>query len=50
VEEGKVSYKEAIGNTALEWFLEQKGLTPHLIIAFIIAGTGISLSLYHLFT
>lgn len=50
MEEGKVSYKEAMGKTALEWFLEQKGLTTHLIIAIIIAGTGVSLSLYHLFT
>ena len=50
MEEGKVSYKEAIGKTALEWFLEQKRLTPHLIIAILIAGTGVSLSLYHLFT
>ena len=48
--EEKVSYGEVRDVSALEWFLRQKGLTPHLIIAIIIAGTGISLSLYHLFT
>ena len=50
MEQEKVRYKEAGGGTALEWFLEQKRVAPHLIIAVIIAGAGISLSLYHLFT
>jgi TRAP transporter 4TM/12TM fusion protein len=50
LEQEKVSYKEAEVGTALEWFLDQKRLTSHMIIAIMIAGTGISLSLYHLFT
>jgi TRAP transporter 4TM/12TM fusion protein len=50
VEQEKITYKEAKVGTALEWFLDQKRLNPHVIIAIIIAGTGISLSLYHLFT
>ncbi len=49
-ERGEVTYKEVRDETALEWFLRQEGLSPHLIIAIIIAGTGIALSLYHLFT
>lgn len=47
---GKITFEEVKQETALEWFLRQKRLTPHLVIAIIIAGTGIALSLYHMFT
>ena len=46
----ELGYKVVKSQSALEWFLQQRKLTPHLIIAFIIAGTGIFLSLYHLYT
>ena len=50
MEKGDVTYQEVKDETALEWFIRQEGLTPHHIIAVILAGTGIALSLYHLFT
>jgi len=50
VEKEELSYGEVKDETALEWFIRQGGLTPHHIIAILIAGTGIALSLYHLFT
>jgi TRAP transporter 4TM/12TM fusion protein len=50
VEKEEITYGEVKDETALEWFIRQGGLTPHHIIAIVIAGTGISLSLFHLFT
>jgi TRAP transporter 4TM/12TM fusion protein len=50
VEKEEITYGEVKEETALEWFLRQEGLTPHHIIAILIAGTGIALSLFHLFT
>jgi TRAP transporter 4TM/12TM fusion protein len=50
MEKGDVTYQEVKDGTALEWFIRQEGLTLHHIIAIVIAGTGIALSLYHLFT
>jgi len=49
-EKGEVTYGEVKDETALDWFIRQEGLTSHHIIAIIIAGTGIALSLFHLFT
>ncbi|MEE9612279.1 MAG: TRAP transporter large permease subunit, partial [Desulfatiglandales bacterium] len=50
MENGGVTFEEVKQETALEWFLRQKDFSPHLVIAIIIAGTGIALSLYHMFT
>ncbi len=50
MEKEGITYGEVKEETALEWFLRHEGLTAHHVIAILIAGTGIALSLYHLFT